>query len=194
MSRIKWLIAIINIPRFLLHLLFFFIYRKRNEEDVVVGISHHGFKCSSWLGFVYLMTFDKTYRNLFYFRIGVFKYLLFFLAPPHNSFVIATHTTIGKGFLGIHPIGTFVNAERIGQNFVVKNNVTIGYHKNKRPLIGNNVTINSNAVVVGDITIGNNVIVGVGTVLLKSVPDNCVVVGNPAYILKEGGVRVQKKM
>ena len=50
----------------------------------------------------------------------------------------------------------------------------------------------SQAIVVGDIKIGNNVTIGAGTVLTKSVPDNCVVCGNPARIVKENGVRVNK--
>ena len=36
--------------------------------------------------------------------------------------------------------------------------------------------------------IGNNVIIGTGSIVMKDVPDNCVVVGNPAYILKQNGI------
>ena len=61
-----------------------------------------------------------------------------------------------------------------------------------KPVIGNNVTINVNSVVVGDITIGNNVTIGAGSVVMKDIPANCVVVGNPAYILKQDGIRVNK--
>ena len=35
------------------------------------------------------------------------------------------------------------------------------------------------------IIIGNNIIVGAGSVVTKSVPDNCIVVGNPARILRQ---------
>lgn len=63
-----------------------------------------------------------------------------------------------------------------------------------RPTIGNNVTIHCNSVIVGNIIIGNNVVIGAGTVLTKSVPDNCVVVGNPAFILRENGNKVNKKL
>lgn len=50
------------------------------------------------------------------------------------------------------------------------------------------------AIVVGDIKIGNNVTIGAGTVLTKSVPDNCVVCGNPARVVKENGIRVNKTL
>ena len=57
-----------------------------------------------------------------------------------------------------------------------------------------NVSINANSVVIGKITIGDNVVVGAGSVVTKSVPDNCVVVGNPAFILKENGITVKRPL
>ena len=39
-------------------------------------------------------------------------------------------------------------------------------------------------IIIGDITIGNNVTIGAGAVVVKDVPDNAVVVGNPARIIK----------
>lgn len=56
---------------------------------------------------------------------------------------------------------------------------------NNSPIIGDNVTLGANVVIIGDITIGNNVIVGAGSVVTKSIPDNCIVVGNPARILRQ---------
>lgn len=44
--------------------------------------------------------------------------------------------------------------------------------------------LGANICIIGDIRIGNNVTVGAGTVVVKDVPDNCVVVGNPARIIK----------
>lgn len=194
MSKFKWLIVIINVPRFLLHIILYGLFRRKCQADVQVGMCHHCVSGSLWCGFLYLMVFDKTFRNLFYHRIGSFKYLIYYWAPPHNSFVIATYSRIDEGFLCIHPIGTFVNASSVGKYFTVKNNVTIGNNGGGNPVIGDYVTINANAVVVGKIKLGNHVEVGAGTVLMKSVPDNCVVVGNPAYILKENGIRVNKKL
>lgn len=39
-------------------------------------------------------------------------------------------------------------------------------------------------VIIGNVHIGNNVIIGAGSVVVKDVPDNAVVVGNPARIIK----------
>ena len=38
---------------------------------------------------------------------------------------------------------------------------------------------------VGEVTIGNNVVIGAGSVVSKDIPDNCVAVGNPCNILRE---------
>lgn len=51
--------------------------------------------------------------------------------------------------------------------------------------IGDNVWLGGNAVIGPGITIGNNVVVAAGAVVVKDVPDNVVVGGNPARILKE---------
>ena len=193
MPNIKLIITILNSPRMIFHLIFFIIFYNKIKDDVCVAMRHRSYNCGVVLGFMYLLVFDKTYRNLFYYRIGKWHYLIYYIFPPHDSFVIATKQEVGKGFLCIHPIATFVNAQNIGRNFVVKNSCTIGENRG-RPKIGNNVIINANSVVVGDITIGNNVVVGTGTVLMKSVPDDCVVIGNPAYIKKKDGKIVNLKL
>lgn len=56
------------------------------------------------------------------------------------------------------------------------------------------MTIHCNSVIIGNIIIGNNVVIGAGSVVTKSVPDNCVVVGNPAYILRGNGIIVNRKL
>lgn len=50
--------------------------------------------------------------------------------------------------------------------------------------IGNNVYIGNNALILPGVTIGNNVIVAAGSVVTKSIPNDVVVGGNPAKILK----------
>lgn len=62
--------------------------------------------------------------------------------------------------------------------------VVIGRRGQKFPVIGDNVYIAANATVIGDVHIGNNVIIGAGSVVVKDIPDNSVVVGNPARIIR----------
>ena len=50
--------------------------------------------------------------------------------------------------------------------------------------IGDNVWFGGNCIVLPGVTIGNNVVVGAGSVVTKDIPDNAVVVGNPAKIIR----------
>lgn len=191
---IKYLVVILNIPRLIPAVILLLFFRKECEEDVRINKEWHSCRLPFVAAFCYIMVFEKWFRNVFYYRIGRYKYLIRFLMPPVSTFFIGTYANIGKGFLAVHPYATNVNAKKIGDYFTVKNNVTIGENKGGIPTIGHHVTINVNAVVLGDIVIGDNVTIGAGTVLLKSVPDNCVVVGNPAYILRKNGVLVHEKL
>ena len=56
--------------------------------------------------------------------------------------------------------------------------------KNAAPQIGDNVIIGAGAKNLGDITIGNNVTIGANAVVVSDVPDNCIVGGIPAQIIK----------
>ena len=51
--------------------------------------------------------------------------------------------------------------------------------------IGKQCFIGANAIVMCGVTIGNNVIVGSGAVVTHDVPDNCIIAGNPARVIKE---------
>lgn len=51
--------------------------------------------------------------------------------------------------------------------------------------IGNGVWLGGSVVVCPGVTIGNNVVVGAGAVVTKDIPDNVVIVGNPAHVLRK---------
>ena len=50
------------------------------------------------------------------------------------------------------------------------------------------------AIIIGGIVLGNNVVVGAGSVVTKNIPDNCIVVGNPAYIIKRDGIKTNEPL
>jgi maltose O-acetyltransferase len=62
--------------------------------------------------------------------------------------------------------------------------------------LGNNCFIGSNTVVLPGVTIGDNVIVGAGSVVTRNLPSNCVAAGNPARVLEtmdEFGVKQRRR-
>ena len=97
---------------------------------------------------------------------------------------------IGRGLALYHGQALVVNyATLIGDNCILRNGVVIGHKKladgsfSRCPRIGNHVDIGANACIIGDITIGDNVVIGAGAVVVKSVAANNVVVGNPARVI-----------
>jgi serine O-acetyltransferase len=100
---------------------------------------------------------------------------------------------IGYRFMIWHGFSTIINAKSIGNNCTIYQQVTIG-NWNGTPKIGNNVTIFPGAKVIGNITVGDNVKIGANAVVSKNVPENCTVVGVPAFIVKRNGIRVREKL
>ncbi len=52
--------------------------------------------------------------------------------------------------------------------------------------VGENCFIGGRSLILPGVTIGNNCVIGAGAVVTKSVPDRCIVAGNPGKILREG--------
>ena len=50
--------------------------------------------------------------------------------------------------------------------------------------VGNNVWFGGNVVVLSGVTIGDNVVIGAGSVVTKDIPSNVVAVGNPCKVVK----------
>lgn len=139
------------------------------------------------LSVLWLLITDPYFRKLFYRRIGLLSYLVSWYSPGERTFnPCCSH--IGEGVYLAHPYATILNAKSIGRNFTCRQCTTIGNKIDGRndlvPTIGDNVTVGANVVIIGDIIIGNNVVIGAGSVVIKSVPDNCIVAGNPARVLR----------
>jgi len=99
-------------------------------------------------------------------------------------------TRIGPGFRLDHGQALVINDGTVfGANCTVRNSTTIGNKRlkdgtySRAPRFGDRVDIGANAVIIGPITIGNDVAIGAGAVVLKDVPANSVVVGNPGRII-----------
>lgn len=102
---------------------------------------------------------------------------------------------IGEGLFIDHGSGVVIGeTAEIGDNVTIYQGVTLGgtgKEKGKRhPTIGNNVVISSGARVLGSFSVGDNVKIGAGSVVLKPVPPNCTVVGVPGRIVIQDGQKV----
>ncbi|WP_082422558.1 hypothetical protein [Aquimarina longa] len=138
------------------------------------------------------LAYSPDFRTIFYFRTrGILAHILNFYCRKEKYFRIDINTKLGGGVLTGHPYSTILNANSIGENFYVNHLVTVGEVNGKKPTIGDNVSVNTGAIIIGDITIGNNVVIGAGAVVVKDIPNDCVVVGNPARIVKKDGKRVE---
>ena len=69
-------------------------------------------------------------------------------------------------------VGDYWGADTFAQDYLVN----IGY--------GDNVTVYAGAKILGDVRVGNNVIVAANAVVVKDVEDNCIVGGIPAKVIK----------
>jgi len=145
----------------------------------------------------WLLVNREEFRNLFYSRINksIVNKLLRVFYPKMNTLYVSTND-IGPGLFISHGFSTIILANSIGDNCWINQQVTIGTKNgiSTPPTIGNNVRIGAGAIVIGDIKIGDNSFVGAGSVVTKDVPENCTVVGNPAIIIKRDGVKINQKL
>jgi serine O-acetyltransferase len=116
-------------------------------------------------------------RSLFYKPLQTFFRYLFHLEIPARFFY--------NGLYLIHPYNVIIHPDTMmGSNITVYHNVTMAVKKNGKnkgaPVVGDNVIVYPHSVILGNVTIGRNSIVGAGSVVIHDVPADCCVAGNPA--------------
>ena len=103
------------------------------------------------------------------------------------GFQIYPETQIGEGFYLGHWGALVINPNvKIGKNCNIAQGVTIGQQNRGKntgaPNIGNEVWIGANAVIVGGVKIGDNVLIAPNSYVNFDVPSHSIVMGNPATI------------
>ena len=185
---------LLNLWKYILvlpHLFVLLFISKKVRKDIKEDVVEMNRRLYLKKNVAFYLVYHKPYRNLFYYRIGVWSRLCSLFLSKYGSFYISSKIErIGGGaFVLNHPYGTILNCKEIGSFFTVCQLTTIGnaYHGRNDMIcrIGDNVSLGANVNIIGKINIGNNVIVGAGSVVVKDVPDNCVVAGNPAKIIRK---------
>lgn len=103
---------------------------------------------------------------------------------------IGAHVKIGRRFVIEHFGCIIIHSNAvIGDDVIVRQGVTIGNRVLDRPLdapvIGHRVNIGAGAKLLGKIVIGNDVDIGANAVVITDVPDNCIAVGVPARVINK---------
>lgn len=137
-------------------------------------------------GFTYTFLLRKAQKSrwlkpLYVFFLKLTSYI--------TGIQIPSQTRIGEGLYIGHWGSIIVNPFTIiGKNFNISSGVLIGNAQGKNagtPVIGDNVKIGNNAIVIGGIRIGNDVLIAPGAFVNFDVPDNSIVIGNPGTIIQK---------
>ncbi|MGL5937585.1 MAG: serine acetyltransferase [Phocaeicola sp.] len=171
--------------------------KKQKSKNIIFDDLYRYCGNYSLKSFLRYFLFTPGYRYIVIFRLtqnasNLITRTFFLLFLRIHSIMygiqIPHQTKIDRGFRIAH-FGTIVinPAAKIGKNFNIANGAVVGNAAGNRkgcPTIGNNVSINANAIVVGGITIGNDVLIAPNAFVNFDVPDGALVIGNPGIIKK----------
>ena len=103
---------------------------------------------------------------------------------------ITEGTQIDIGLRIAHPVAIVITKCRIGKNFQIYQNCTIGQKRRTggSPIIGNNVTMYAGSKIIGKINVADNVILGASACLVSDANESGIYIGIPARKIEEKGV------
>lgn len=143
-----------------------------------------------------MMLYMWVLRNLEYYTncriiiLGKIMSLFFEIWHRRQQFKYGVHihkNICGYGLRIVHIGGIYLNAKSIGNYCTVTQQVVLGNKNTQedRPIIGNNVELTLGCKVIGNVIIGDNVVVCPNSVVIKDIQSNCIASGVPISILKE---------
>lgn len=150
------------------------------------------------IGFISIIFSKPGFRFMFFFRlcqefkkgsaIGLLARLILKFLTILYGFQIPHSTRIAKGLFLAHWGNIIINRSVvIGENCNISQGVTIGQVNRGKmkgtPVIGDRVWIGTNAVIVGNVKIGNDALIAPLSYVNFNVPPKAVILGNPGKIV-----------
>ena len=103
-----------------------------------------------------------------------------FSSDIHPSTKIGVGTSLGHGGIAV-----VINKDaEIGNYCIIAQNVTIAKHKGGAPKLSDCVYVGHGSIIMGGVKIGRNAFIGALTLVNKDVPENAIVAGIPARVLR----------
>lgn len=132
--------------------------------------------------------FHRLAHRLYLWRIPVLPRLVSHISRFLTGIEIHPGAKIGEGFFIDHGMGVVIGeTSEIGDNVTLYQGVTLGgtslQRVKRHPTLGNNVVVGVGSQLIGAITIGDNSKVGAGSVVVTSVPPDATVVGVPGRVV-----------
>lgn len=146
----------------------------------------HAPKRYRWVYLLSELMGSAEFRSLFLFRLGRWHYLYRLFMPKRQTLLgfDVPREKVGGGLFIQHGYCTDLSARSIGEHCWINQRVTLGYKGNDCPTIGNNVRIGTGAVVLGNVTVGDNARIGANAIVVHDVPAGCTVCSPAATIVK----------
>lgn len=163
-------------------------------RQLILSDLYRYYENTGFLTFLKGYVFNRGFNYMCWFRIANSKVpfasqiavIVLRIKQKKYGIYIPRDTVVGYGLFIGHGGPCIVNpTARIGNNVNLSQYVTIGSNEGQAATIGDNTYIGPNVILVEDITIGTNVTIGAGSVVLRSIADNCTAAGNPARVLNQ---------
>jgi len=144
---------------------------------------------------VHAILLHRLSHRLYRWRLFIIARLISHCGRWLTGIEIHPGATIGRRFFIDHGMGVVIGeTSEIGDDVLIYQGVTLGgtgHEKGKRhPTIRSHVVVGSGAKILGNITLGEWVRVGAGSVVVRSVPDHSTVVGIPGRVVAIKGVAI----
>jgi serine O-acetyltransferase len=144
---------------------------------------------------VHALAFHRLAHRLWHARWTTTARFISHVSRALTGIEIHPAARLGRGLFIDHGMGVVIGeTAEVGTNVTLLQGVTLGGTSLKRekrhPTIGDNVVVGAGAKIIGAFTIGNGSRIGAGSVVVREVPPNSVVVGVPGRVTYREGQRV----